>query len=207
VEAFDERHRPVPEVHVLELGAAEGLALAEIRRLLGRPGESLGVEASEELVRRAVPMVDLIVGDATGLPARVPVNHFHLCAALAVLEHLSHPELAVAEAFRRLKAGGVFVASCPHPGWEAISSRLGLLQDETHQQHLSIAALADMVRTAGFVRVEQRRFMLAPVAFLPYLGIPIAVQTAARIDAWIRRKKWLDFAFVNQAVVGSKPEV
>lgn len=208
VEAFIERSgKPSHDqaVHVLELGAAEGLTLAEIRRLLGVAGDNLGVEASEELVALSVAGVDLVHGDVLDLPAAVPAGRFHLCTALAVLEHLSAPELALRGALSRLRPGGVFVASCPEPAWDAIASRLGLLDDDSHQQRLDLDGLVKLLQSEGFVRVETRRFMFAPVAFLPYLGVRVDPGRALALDARLRRFEALGFAFVNQAVIAEKP--
>jgi SAM-dependent methyltransferase len=201
VEVFEERHARVEPVHVLDLGAAEGLTLAEMRRLLGGRGDTLGVEASEPLVRLAVPGVELVMDP----PPRVPAGHFHLCTALAVLEHLPSPERAVRAAFRSLRPGGVFVASCPHPGWEAVATRLGLFADDSHQQQLSLGALSRLLAAEGFERVETRRFMFAPVAFLPYLGLGVGSRFASRVDARVRASGLLEFGFVNQAVFAQKP--
>lgn len=205
VDAFNARHHGAGAVHVLELGAAEGLTLAQMRHLLGRPGDSIGVEASDELLAQAVPSVELVKGDVMDLPARVPAAYFQLCTALAVLEHLPSPEKAMASAFRCLAPGGVFVATCPHPRWDEIAARLRLTDDDSHLQHLSLMDLVELLGDTGFVQVETQRFMFAPVALLPYFGLRFDPALAIRIDGWLRPLRVFDAGFVNQAIVAVKP--
>ncbi len=130
---------------VLDFGSADGLTLMELDRLM--PSSTfLGIEYSESLLK-CVPKlpknIRIIRGDVTKLPKEAE-GEYDLVSALAVLEHLDNPSLAVKEAYRVLKPGGIFVATCPNPFWEGISSRLGLLKGDHHSTNLELDGMADI---------------------------------------------------------------
>jgi SAM-dependent methyltransferase len=192
---------------LLDLGCAEGRTLLELRRLLGAT-ELVGVEASPELAAAAPPLpegVRIEVGDVTRLPAAVGAERFDLVTALAVLEHLREPVAAVREAARVLRPGGLFVATCPEPRWDAVATRLGLLEDGQHEADLGRRQLEELVGEAGLELVSYRRFMFAPVGALPYLRAPVSPAASWAIDRAVGALRVLDWAFVNQRVVARRP--
>jgi ubiquinone/menaquinone biosynthesis C-methylase UbiE len=193
---------------VLDLGAAEGLTLLEMRRLLGTAGQYDGIELSPSLLAAAPPLpsgVRLFEGDVTRLPGDIQGGGYDLVTVLAVLEHLTSPEACLAEAYRALAPGGVIVASCPNPFWDEIAGRLRLVADEHHEQHLDGEAMKHMLRDAGFHSVVYEPFMWAPVGVLPYLRIDVPVARALAIDALVRKIRRSGFSFVNQLVAAKKP--
>ncbi len=207
VDGFRRFHPHAKHVRVLEMGAADGLTMLHIRELLG-PGEYLGVEYAKELLDSAPKMPDdvrMIQGDVMDLPKEVPSEHFDLVSCLAVLEHLDDPQRAVDEAFRVLKPGGVFVATCPNPFWDELAGKFGLVQDEFHAVEVTGDVLLDLCREAGFSKATFEPFMWVFTGVLPYLGVSLDPELSLEIDAQIRRLKLLDFLFVNQAVVAVKP--
>ncbi len=208
VDAFRARVPTQSQHRVLELGAADGLTLLAMRELLGAQGEFDGVELSKELLA-AVPSLPantrILEGDVMQLPAEVAEGHYDLCTALAVLEHLPNPTAALREAWRALRPGGVLVATAPNPLWDDIAGKLGMVAAEHHEQELDEKALRRIVADAGFVHIEFRRFMWAPVGFLPYLKLDIDPARSLEVDRWVSRLRLLDFGFVNQCIVASKP--
>lgn len=206
-EAFWARRGVVHGPRVIELGAAEGKTLLELRRLLGPAGQYDGYELSDELLAAAPALPDNVAlhkGDACDL-CEAPSEAYELCAALAILEHLPDPAACVREAYRALAPGGVFVATCPHPIWDEIAGRLRLVADEHHEQKMTGARMRDLAAAAGFANVQLVPFMWAPVGVLPYVGIDVDPGRALRWDRWLRRRPLLGAGFVNQGLIGEKP--
>lgn len=199
-----ERHR------VLDLGAAEGATLLEIRALLAGSGRFDGVELSDELLAAAPALPSdtaLHRGDVEAdLPAELEPASYDLCTLMAVLEHLRDPLAALENAFAMLRPGGVLVASCPNPTWDEIAGRLRLVADEHHEQQLDAAAMLGLARAAGFEDAEFRPFMWAPVGVLSYAYASFSPRLALTVDEWVSRLPQSRPSFVNQAIVARKPD-
>lgn len=193
---------------LLELGAADGLTLLEMHQLLGPRGQYTGIEYSEELIRTAPalpPGAALLRGDAERLPASLDAGGFDLVVALALLEHLGNPLLALCEAHRVLSSGGLLVATVPVPSWDALSSALGLVRGEHHESRLGHRELIALLATAGFQTLEHGRFMWAPVSFLPYLRLRVPEDLALRVDRLVGAIPLTRWMFVNQYFIARKP--
>jgi SAM-dependent methyltransferase len=143
-------------------------------------------------------------GDVTALPDSLDPGSYDLVTALAVLEHLEEPGKCVAEGYRMLRPGGVFVATCPNPAWDEVAGKLKMVADEHHEQHMTGPMMRDLLTDAGFQGVVYRPFMWAPVGFLPYLKLDVPRGLAARVDALVRRVPFSEHTFVNQLVFGRK---
>lgn len=194
---------------ILDLGAAEGLTMSEMDRLM--PGSTIdGVEFSPELLERAEQMpsnLTLTAGDVTALPAEIKSKQYDIVSALALLEHLSNPIEAVCEAAEVLKPGGVFIASSPNPFWDDVSTKLGLLRDEQHETDMTEEMMIGLVHKAGLTSIRFERFMWSPVSILPYLHVPVPPGLSLSVDAAVQRLRVFDRLFVNQAVIAKKPDV
>ena len=190
---------------VLDLGCAEARTLLLMRELLGGMGEYHGVEMSDKLLAMHPTLpcnVQLINGNASDLPPEIPDRHYDLCTALALLEHLPVPEEAAREAFRILRPGGVFVATCPNPFWDLVADKLNLVDEARHQIEMDARRMENTLLMAGFGRIEYRRFMLAPVGALPYAHIRVPPKLSLKLDAWINKLGFFESAFVNQIIIG-----
>ncbi|MFO7560766.1 MAG: methyltransferase domain-containing protein [Desulfobacterales bacterium] len=192
---------------VLDMGCAEGRTMLEISAQL--PDSVLdGVEYSTDLVEAAVALPECVriwQGDITALPTNISAESYDIVSALAVLEHLSTPVSAVREAQRVLKSGGIFVATSPSPAWDHLSATLGLLKGDAHVFDVNKSFLMEIVREAGLEPLEYRRFMWAPVAFLPYLHIRPSPRLALRVDRIVEGLRFLNWMFANQAIIARKP--
>jgi len=208
VESLREMQPGISAPRVLEMGCAEGATLLEIRQLFEGEGIYDGVEYAESLLSLAGEMpsnVRLMQGDVTALPAAIESGHYHLATLLAVMEHLDEPERALKEAMRILQPGGGLVISCPHPMWDQIAGKVGLVKDEYHAQALGFTQLKQMLQDVGYRRIRTRPFMWAPIGILPYFHLPVNVRLASGVDRWLQRIPGSGFSFVNQLLFAQKP--
>lgn len=207
VEAAAKKYlRRTENLHILDMGSAEGKTILALNEMLP-DCHFTGVEYSGELIREAPLLpsnIRLIKGDITRLPAGLHNEEFDVVSALAVLEHLRTPSDALSEAYRVLQTGGILVATCPEPAWDAVSSRAGLLDGDHHTIKMNKRHMKEIVANAGFKILEYRRFMWAPTSCLPYMSIPLSFRAAARIDRVVVRCLIFNWLFVNQLVVGIK---
>ncbi|MFZ4575282.1 MAG: class I SAM-dependent DNA methyltransferase [Phycisphaerales bacterium] len=192
---------------VLDLGAADGRAMVKTHELLDAR-RSVGIEFSEELIAAAGGLPEgccLVQGDATKPHAQVPKASFDLVTALAVLEHVENPVELCTRVREALVPGGVFVATCPSGVWDSISGAVGLHKDEHHTGAFNRARFESVARDAGLTPLHYERFMLAPVGFLPYMGVRVSPRFALAIDRPFARIPLVNLAMVNQVFVGVKP--
>jgi SAM-dependent methyltransferase len=136
---------PLAGATIIDVGVGEGLALERVVPL-DRP--VIGVEYRLDKVRLAVsrlPNLAGVVGDAGMLP--LPDACADLVTSIEVLEHLTHPELAVDEFARICRPDGRIVVSVPWEPWFRLGNlgrgknvgRLG--NDPEHVQQFTPARL------------------------------------------------------------------
>lgn len=194
-------------LRVLDLGSADGSTLLEMERALSGGTTFTGIEYAPGLVALAKnksPNVHVLRGDMAALPAAIEDATYDAVTALASLEHLAAPALALKEAARALRRGGLMVATCPQPFWDRLATKLRLLEDH-HESRVSRSLMARWMRQAGLEIIEYQRFMWAPVGILPYLRFQVSPQVSLASDAIVRRLRVLDWLFVNQLWVARKP--
>ena len=193
----------------LDLGSAEGGTILEMLRYLPAGTQFTGVEYSPEFAAYAGNFagdsraIRIVFGDIANLPDSVKGEFYDLITALAVLEHLEDPAPALEEAVSVLQKDGILIATVPHPFWDRLSTRLGLLKDH-HEKHMSASEWISAFKNAGLEVVEFRRFMFAPAGFLHYLHIPISPRWSLFLDNLIRCLRIFDWLFVNQLLVAKK---
>jgi ubiquinone/menaquinone biosynthesis C-methylase UbiE len=119
---FDERIGP--ESRILELAPGTGVNLARLERCAPEFRSYIGVDASEEMLRRARekaaddPRVELLLGDVTDL--RELPGPFDFIVSTWLLSHLEDPASLVSSALTRLANGGTAVflfSTAPRAGW------------------------------------------------------------------------------------------
>jgi 2-polyprenyl-3-methyl-5-hydroxy-6-metoxy-1,4-benzoquinol methylase len=195
------------DLNILDFGVAEGLTLKELDQLL--PGNNfIGIEYSAELIEQAPELpnnIKIVQGDVTRLDADIKGQSFDVVVALALLEHLLKPVEAVREAASVLRPGGIFVATSPHPFWDKVSTRLGLLKDHQHEIEMSNERFMSFAKDAGLEILTYERFMWAPLSVLPYLKIKISPLFSLKFDRWLAKLIIFNWLFVNQLIVARKP--
>lgn len=194
-------------IHLVDFGAAEGLTLMEMARILGE-GEYTGIEFDESLIKSAPLVPDgirLIQGNVSHCPMKD--SSVDVITALALMEHLQHPEEALKEAARILKTGGLFVATAPVPFWDRHTDFLHTKETfgaKAHMTDMGEDMMRNMAKKSGLHMVEYSKFMLAPVGFLPYLKISISPRIARSIDGILQKTHLFGWLYVNQCFVLQK---
>lgn len=204
--AFRKYSPNVNSPNILDFGSADGFTLIETHNLLNAKS-SIGVEYSRELIASALLMptnCELIQGDVTERNELVQKNFYDLVSSLAILEHLEEPEKLFENAFDALKPGGIFIASCPSPIWDKISGKMKLHHEEFHAHDFDQTLFVNFGDNVGFKMLQYRKFMSAPIGFLPYLGINISPNFSHKFDQILSKIKILDWSFVNQLYVAQK---
>jgi ubiquinone/menaquinone biosynthesis C-methylase UbiE len=150
--------------HVLEVGAGPGAATAELAR---RVRKVTSLEYSHEFcvtLRSKVGSANVLQGDASALPFEA--RSFSGVIAVLVLHHLRSREAqdrALAEIYRVLKPGGVFVALEIQDGWFTrvahIRSTFVPVSPDRVSGRLSAAGFSNIrvrARSAGFCLRAER---------------------------------------------------
>jgi len=191
---------------ILDIGAAEGRTIKEMNSLFS-DSTFLGIEYSKELIDAAGTLpgnINIIQGNAMSLPDSVKPNTYDLISALAILEHLESPVDTIKEASKALKAGGLFVATCPIPAWDDLSNKLGLLKEDHHETDMHKNLMIEILQEGGLELLSYQKFMFSPISFLPYLHIPVNAATSLSIDRTFYSIKIFNWLFVNQVIIGKK---
>ncbi len=182
-------HRPLRVI--VDVGTADGLMLADLRKRLG-PLTFLGIDYSLPLLRAVVlEGVYKGQGDALALPVRSQAADAVI--ATAVIEHVPNADALLGECWRILRPGGLLVLTTPNPLMDCLAAILGILKDAQHSQTFTLKELSTRVTKHGFEIVEARKFMLSPI------GFP-AEKTIERVFGPLG----LQFMMANQLVVGRK---
>ena len=184
---------PSPE-RILDLGTAEGRLLSRIKDEY--PSTlCVGLEYSPELLGLGVALfhdLSFIRGDAQRMPFFKDAS-FDCIVATAIIEHLDSPGEMLRESFRILIPGGILILTTPHPFWESLAGRLGMIQGE-HTSVMGFMALRAYCRDAGFQALEEKGFMISPTGF----------PGERRMERLLRRLK-IDRHLANQLIVLRKP--
>ena len=100
-------------------------------------------------------------------PLPFPGNSFDHVVMLAVLEHLTEPEIILRNAFRILAPGGTLILTWPSSLVDPILNVLHVfhlisdeMESDEHQRRIPVDTLQQMLTGIGFKRFFHRRFEL-----------------------------------------------
>ena len=153
---------------VLDVGCGTGFHVARLRE---RGFDVVGVEPGEELRRRARannPGAQIDDGDMEHL--EFPDASFDGLLAIEVIRHVPHPHLAVAEAARVLRPGGIAIITAA-PKWSLngyalinqVTSRVTIPTFTKQKQHfVTPAEVRRTFESVGFSSVEMHGVLLGP---------------------------------------------
>lgn len=150
---------PADARRVVELGCAEGVFAAAVKERTG--AEVWGIEFNAEAAERARAVIDrVLVGDADAQIAELPDSYFDAVVCNDILEHLVDPGATLARLRRKLRPGGVVVASIPNiryaPALSKVVFRKDFPQDDegifdrTHLRFFTRKSIVRLFETAGF---------------------------------------------------------
>jgi len=189
IEAF----RPRPE-RILDLGTAEGRMLSRLQACYPS-SHCVGLEYSADLLALGTRLfrdLSLIRADAQKMPYFKAAS-FDVIVAAAIIEHLADPAGMLKETARVLKPEGVLILTTPHPFWDKLAGRLGMIEGD-HQSVMSLQTLKEEGRRAGLDVLESRGFMISPV------GLP-----GEQLVEMALRRVGFDRHLANQLLVLGKP--
>jgi len=134
---------------ILEIGCGR----AEVLRFR-QPARYVGLDIIPELIdrnRSRYPRYDFALVNVEKQDM-VLLGKFDVVLMLAVIEHFAKPEQVLKKVKGLLAAGGLIIATTPHPSGECVlqvGSRLGLCSSESLKEHHSLLAREELHRLAG----------------------------------------------------------
>jgi ubiquinone/menaquinone biosynthesis C-methylase UbiE len=149
-----------PGARVCDIGCGLGARFLQWAR--SHIGFGLGLDY--QVIARASQSPPVVRTDITrGLPVRS--GQFDHVVMLAVVEHLTEPQKVLRESFRILAPGGSLILSWPNAAVDPILNvlhRAGVVSDEMeneqHQERLTVDQLQMMLHDLGFERFTHRTF-------------------------------------------------
>jgi len=153
-----------PGMRVVDLGSGTGMVTQLLAELVGPTGKVIGVDYSEEQVKKARELLPAGVSNVSFVAASatdtgLPKEAFDLVYCRFLLIHLTEPELALKEMFNLLKPGGIMVCedgdltsagSEPPSTLQEFSNLFGALGPKWGVDYTLGRRLFQMVIEAGF---------------------------------------------------------
>lgn len=184
---------------VLDFGCGDGLFFDQ----LARYGTPEGVETDQRLLSENGPWRSKISTEPLR-PDASQQGRYGLIVALDVLEHIADPAPVLAELARRLRPGGLFVATVP--AFPQLWTAHDVLNE--HVKRYTVSDAAALVATSG-LHVTDARYFFVWLAVLKWLVVrkerlsrptpqPPAVPVAP-INALL-----LGAAYLEQALIGDR---
>jgi len=105
---------PSRDARIIELGCGDGSLVMEVANALGIR-DVYGVDINDVVLKKAADKgVKVFKADLNNDPLPFKDGFFDVILMEEVIEHLVNPDNAVKEAYRILKAGGLYLVSTPN---------------------------------------------------------------------------------------------
>lgn len=161
------QHLPTHIETIVDLGCGHRAPLLCNLLVHGLAERAIGVDLAPAQTS-SHPALTLVQGD---LNARVniPDESVDVVLSLAVIEHLTAPEMHAQEAYRMLKKGGILLLTTPSPRGkpvlEFLAYRLHIIdrrEIDDHKHYFIGAELCEVLNDAGFTlsTIDARTFQL-----------------------------------------------
>ena len=188
------RHYNGTPENLLDIGPAEGKLTSVF--LDSIPGiKCTGLEFSQELIDACEDnRLNMVQGDAMNPPFED--GSFDVIVATAIIEHVSNPGEFLRKIYSMLRPGGIVIITTPDPFFEHIATAIGHIDDEEHQETMTLKKLRVYIGNAGLKPVQLEKFMCSPWGCQGELGIEK-----------IMKRVGLGFLLLNQLAVGKKSNV
>jgi len=194
---------------VLDVGCGNGPELERLAHLVGRRGRVVGLDFSAALIATAKARglsgpgrIELLVGDAHSLPFEDA--EFDACRADRTLQHLAHPDMALAEMVRVTRSRGRVVATesrwglvAPSLDREVTKLVFAVMATETEREHWLGHLLPAMFEGAGLTdvhTVSDDYTLSEHDDLVRFINLEWSVDTAVRAGALTRERAndWCD---------------
>lgn len=146
------------EPKYIDIGCGDGALTEKIAEIL-EPSEVYGIDLDRAALLKASRRGIIVAKcDASSLPFKD--ESFDVATALELLEHLNDPLKALKEAFRILKAEGVFIVETPNAigcGKKFLADQLKLIMPDLKTMSFD---LIDAKRTKGFTPKSLRMALI-----------------------------------------------
>jgi SAM-dependent methyltransferase len=203
IRTFERLRRPGGRARVLDIGAGIGKGM---RALESAGYDAFGIEPSAPFRERALSLMGIAPErlSASDLEhADFPAESFDWVTFGAVLEHLYDPNVALSNAARMLRPGGLIHAEVPSSRWltnrlnRAVYRLQGLdytanlspMHSPFHIYEFGLASFESWARKHGCT-VAHHEFMVCR-SFLPKLIDPLARWWMRRTDTGMQLEVWL----------------
>lgn len=127
---------------VLDFGCGEGFGT---ELLMSSAATVIALDVSKEAVAISAPKIDHRLTVADGRKAPFKSNSFNVITSFEVFEHITNVEDYVAEAYRLLKVGGLFIMSTPNVDSYPLA---GL--NPYHVKEYTVDEVTEILSGAGF---------------------------------------------------------
>jgi len=187
---INKHYQGIPK-DLLDIGPAEGRLMSIFKDRIPKMN-CMGLEFSQELIDSCMdPRLNIVQGDAMHPP--FSDESFDVITATAIIEHVSNPGEFLVRIAKMLRPGGIVIITTPDPFFEHIATAIGHIDDEEHQETMTLNKLKMYIENSGLKPVQLEKFMCSP------WGCPKELF----IENLMKRAR-LGFLLLNQLAVGKK---